>query len=103
MVKILTNFNTKKMLVVLSSIVVIYLTFNKSQFKNKLMQDNFLYPYVKIDDYNKQYLKMIKKYHPDKPDGNEERFMQIEQFRKQYLNNSRLFNQTLYMLVKFSE
>ncbi len=42
------------------------------------MQDNFLYPYVKIDDYNKQYLKMIKKYHPDKPDGNEERFMQIE-------------------------
>lgn len=103
MIKEHNNGNSKKLLVLLTSIIILYYSYSRSDFYNTIMKDNLLHPLIKTDEYNKQYLKMIKKYHPDKPDGNEEKFLQLEQFRKQYLFNNKMFSQTLNLLTKFSE
>lgn len=67
--------NIRKITVLIISMTILYFSYNKSDFQNPVMKDNLLHPFIKTDEYNKQYLKMIKKFHPDKPDGNEEKFL----------------------------
>lgn len=75
MIKEHSKGNIRKITVLIISMTILYFSYNKSDFQNPVMKDNLLHPFIKTDEYNKQYLKMIKKFHPDKPDGNEEKFL----------------------------
>lgn len=75
MIKEHSKGSIKKITVLIISMTILYFSYNKSDFQNPVMKDNLLHPFIKTDEYNKQYLKMIKKFHPDKPDGNEEKFL----------------------------